>query len=846
MNALPIQALLPALRQALASNHQIILEAPTGAGKSTALPFAMLDWPEISGRILMLEPRRVAARSIAAYLAQCRGEALGQRIGFRVRGETRISSNTRLEIITEGILTRMIQQDPTLDGVSMVIFDEIHERHLTTDVGLALALEVQASFREDLHILAMSATLQGLALSNLMPDAVTLCSEGRSFPVTLGYRAVTNQVQGHGALPTWLSHMGKIIVSMMTGNDDIEGLSAAQQQGALLAFLPGRAEIEKLQAYLATRLPKDVRICPLYGNLPAKQQDAAIAPPQGGERKLVLATNVAESSLTIEGITMVVDSGYRRQASFNARTGVTRLELKRISQASAQQRAGRAGRLCAGFCMRLWSQEEQGRLAAADEPEIQCGDLLPAVLEAANWGVTSLAQLPLLSAPNGANEAAAWALLQSLALVDGQHKLTAHGRAAYPLATSPRLAHMLLKAEALASDRGEPQLLGLACLLVTLLEARGLSGTSCDVQERLPHLLQSADKQQARRWLSHYRLAASPAEYLKGANQHDIAWLLALAFPDRIAKSRGTSGFVLANGTGVTLDSQEALASAQWLVVADFQEMQGRSSGRVYLAARLPAALLEKELACLCHWQNVAGWDDAKARFYAERQWRLGQLILKREPLPTIDNALKSEALLALIRQRGLGVLDMNDGVRQLQFRLQIANAAAPEQFPDSSDNTLLETLEQWLSPYLDGISQLKQLASLDIYPLLLNRLSWEAQQQLAQWLPTRWHMATGTHAPIRYDENGRALLSVRLQEALGMSDSPRLLRGKLIVTMELLSPARRPLALTADLASFWHGPYTEVKKEMRGRYPKHLWPDDPANTLPTKYTKKRAAMKPS
>ncbi|MGE4259590.1 ATP-dependent helicase HrpB [Shewanella sp.] len=844
MNALPITQLLPELRQALTTANQLILQAPTGAGKSTALPLALLDWPEINGRILMLEPRRVAARSIAAYLARCRQQPLGQTIGYRVRGETQVSRNTRLEIITEGILTRMIQQDPTLDGVAMVIFDEIHERHLTTDLGLALALEVQTSVRDDLKILAMSATLQGLPLAQLMPDAITLSSEGRSFPISIAYRAVPANVQARSALPAWLSHMGKSIVAMFAGSDDLPELTTMQRQGAMLAFLPGRAEIIKLQEYLTGRLPDDVQIYLMYGDLPAELQDAAIAPPITGKRKLVLSTNVAESSLTIEGITMVVDCGYRRQANFNPRTGVTRLGLKRISQASAQQRAGRAGRLAAGFCLRLWSQEEQGRLAAADEPEIQCGELLPVVLEAANWGVKSLSHLPLLTPANAANEAVAWELMQTLELVDRQHKLTAHGRAAYQFgAASPRLAHMLVKAQTRVAESSDKQLLGLACLLAALLEARS-RGAGCDVLDKLPQLLRGPEAKQAKLWLRRCQLPEEPARYLHAANNQDVAWLLALAFPDRIARARGAAGFVLANGTGVVLEHDDALASAEWLVIADFQGQEGRSSGRAYLAAMLPAGLLDNELAFLTEWREDAAWDDNKGRFLAERQLCLGKLVLKREPLPQPDNALKRKALLTLIRQRGLSLLNMDDSVRQLQFRLRLAQSVDPIQFPDVSDAALLASLEQWLAPYLDDVSQLKQLATLDIYSLLLNRLPWQARQQLDEWLPTHWPMVTGTRAPIRYDENGRALLSVRLQEALGMSDSPRLLQGKLVITMELLSPAHRPLALTADLGSFWQGPYTDVKKEMRGRYPKHLWPDDPANTLPTKYTKKKTEAK--
>ncbi|OIN16755.1 ATP-dependent helicase HrpB [Shewanella indica] len=845
MNDLPIQSLLPQLRQTLASCRQVILEAPTGAGKSTALPLALLDWPEIDGKILMLEPRRVAARAIAGFLARQRGQALGQEVGFRVRGESQVSGNTRLEIITEGVLTRMIQQDPELKGVAMIIFDEIHERHLSTDLGLALALEVQASLRDDLHLLAMSATLEGLPLHTLMPDAKLLASEGRSYPVTTAYSAALAQRRsgsgsGSGMAP-WLEHMGRQLLALLDPQQaSALGVSEAQQQGSILAFLPGQGEIQRLKHYLQSRVAANVRICPLYGSLSAKEQDAAIAPANAGERKLVLSTNLAESSLTIEGITLVVDSGYKRQASFNPRSGVTRLGLKRISQASATQRAGRAGRTSAGFCLRLWGQEEHGRLPQADEPEILHADLLSMALDAACWGVRSLSDLPLLTPPARANEAVAWQLLQSLQLVDRQRKLSAHGRAAYALGAQPRLAHMLLRAQSLGQGRGEPELAGLACLLAALLEARSLAGNGADIMDKLSQATQGLEARQVGNWLRRLGLNGKAADFLKLANRADCALLLALAFPDRIAKARGVEGYQLANGSGVVLDAGDSLSGCEFLVVADYQETEGRSAGRIYLAAELPAGLLENELAFLCTWQQQAGWDESKGRFFAERQLRLGEIVLKREAEKEVDPKLRAQAIMTLLRSKGLALLNMDEDVRQLQFRLALARSKDPSLFPDSSDPALLDSLEEWLEPFLSDIKQLKGLMALDIKQLLLNRLEWQAQQMLNEWLPSHWKMATGTRAPIRYDAGGRALLSVRLQEALGMAESPRLLQGELTVTMELLSPAQRPLALTADLASFWQGPYVEVKKEMRGRYPKHLWPDDPANTLPTKFTKKK------
>ncbi|MGL6122472.1 MAG: ATP-dependent helicase HrpB, partial [Shewanella sp.] len=485
MNSLPIHALFAPLRAALLSHNQVILEAPTGAGKSTALPLAMLDWPEISGRILMLEPRRVAARSVAHYIARCRQQAVGQEVGYRVRGEAKISAHTRLEIVTEGILTKMIQHDPELAGIGMIIFDEIHERHLTTDLGLALALEVQASLRNDLKILAMSATLSGLTLDQLMPEAVTLHSEGRSFPVDIEYRPVPTQQH-------WLDHLGRCVIDLISASKRIVDNPSANN--AVLVFLPGKGEILRLQQFLRERLAADaVWIYPLYGELSGAEQDSAIAATIDGRRKIVLATNVAESSLTIEGIGFVIDSGYKRQASFNPKTGVTRLGLKRISQASATQRSGRAGRLSAGVCVRLWSQEEHGRMLKADEPEISQADLVAMAHDCAYWGAKSFSELMLLTPPPSVHEALAWKLLQDLGMVDTQHKLTSHGKAAYELGCHPRLAHMLLGAKGLGANNGgvnnvneqAMQLGSLACLLSGILEARGLPKKGADIMNYL-------------------------------------------------------------------------------------------------------------------------------------------------------------------------------------------------------------------------------------------------------------------------------------------------------------------------------------------------------------------------
>jgi len=838
---LPIQAVLEPLRAQFASHSQIILEAPTGAGKSTALPLAMLAWPEIRGKILMLEPRRVAARNVAQFIAQQLGQAVGQEVGYRVRGESKVSAHTRLEIVTEGILTRMIQQDPELSGIDVIIFDEIHERHLPTDLGLALALEVQQSLRDDLHIIAMSATLSGLPLDRLMPDAAQIHSDGRSFAVEIAYQPCPSQ-------QLWLTHMSRVIIETVESTQ-----LAAYQHGSVLAFLPGKGEIRKLAALLRQRLNASWLICPMYGDLSSAEQDQAIRAAAAGKRKIVLATNVAESSLTIEGITLVIDSGYRREASFNPKTGVTRLGLKRISQASAIQRSGRAGRLAAGYCVRLWSQEEQGRMRKVDAPEITQAELTSMALDCASWGAKSFAELLLLTPPPPIHEQVAWRLLQQLELIDSQRKITPLGHDAYALGCHPRLAHMLLKAKQGAVDKDQSQLCLLACALAGIIEARGLPKKGADIYHYLAETQYGQIKQQVRQWQQSLGISGQISAAIRDASTRDISYLLALAYPDRIAKARGHEGFLLSNGTGVVVAADDSLAHEAWLVVADFQENQGRNAGQVYLAARLDERLLSDELAALVTTHIQGGWDEAKGRFFAEKHTKIGEIIIKTDTGIRPEKAQIIAALLEQVRIKGLTILNRDDALIQLQCRVELARYYAPEHdWPCLTDEHLLATLEDWLGPYVDNLRSLAALAKVDAYGLVNNRLNWQQRKILDQLVPTHWPMATGTRAPIRYqmpldaeghfnhDQQGRALLSVRLQEALGLAQSPTILQGKMTVTMELLSPAQRPLAATADLASFWQGPYIDVKKEMRGRYPRHLWPDDPVNTVATKFTKKK------
>ncbi|WP_119967956.1 ATP-dependent helicase HrpB [Shewanella japonica] len=857
MSQLPIQALFEPLQQALSTHRQIILEAPTGAGKSTALPLAMLSWPSINGKILMLEPRRVAARSVAHFIAQSLGEKVGDSVGYRVRGDTKVSRHTRLEIVTEGILTRMIQQDPELNGIAVIIFDEIHERHLPTDLGLALTLEVQDSLRDDLTLIAMSATLAGLPLQQLMPKATLLVSEGRSFDVEQVYRPVTRQ-------QPWLEHMANVIAESV--KTDSPHVPQQYQMGSILAFLPGKGEINKLQRLLSQKVDTQVfLLCPLYGDLTPAEQDNAIAGAPKGKRKIVLATNVAESSLTIDGITIVVDSGYKREASFNPRTGVSRLSLKRISQASAIQRAGRAGRLAPGCCVRLWAQEEQSRLSKAEAPEISVSELTTMALECAYWGESNIENLPLLTAPPAIHQQKAWQLLTQLELVDANHKILPHGKAAYELGCHPRLAHMLLQSTVLAKTQKQPELVSLACLLAAVLEARGLPKKGVDISQYLPLATQGLMAAQVNKWQTSLSVSSDIKQLARDAASRDISTLLALAYPDRIAQARGKQGFRLSNGTGVTIDIEDNMSTHEWLVVADFQESQGRNAGRVYLAAAINPEHLKHDLGLLISEHKVCEWDEAKGRFFAEKQQKIGELIVSRSLESNVDSDLIVQALINHIQSKGLSILNLDERFYQLQCRVKLAQLYAPEyDWPSLESADLLATLSEWLAPYLVDVNSIAKLQKLDILSQVKNLLTWSQQQTLNELLPTHWKMATGTSAPIHYqiDEASdkgcedidqasdevlashsvrcRALLRVRLQEALGLSQSPLLLHGKLVVTMELLSPAQRPIALTADLASFWQGPYVEVKKEMRGRYPRHLWPDDPANTTATKFTKKK------
>ena len=686
MQNLPINELFSDLRHQMQTHSQILIQAPTGSGKSTALPAEILNWSEISGKVLMLEPRRVATRSIAQFVANNRGQKIGEEVGYRVRGESKVSRKTRLEIVTEGVLTRMIQADPELTGIDVIIFDEVHERHLTTDLGLALALETQMGFREDLKIILMSATLDKASVDHIMPDAISLQSEGRIFPVSVEYCAPTDSKQ-------YLSTIRASVLKLI--NDQ-------QKIGDLLVFLPGKAEILRLQQDLEDYLPTDCICTPLYGELKSSEQDQALKPITD-KRKIILATNIAESSLTIDGVRFVIDSGLKRQASYNPKTGITRLSTKSISQASATQRSGRAGRQAEGHCIRIWRQEDHQRREKFDAPEITQAELVDFALNSAVWGAQSINELPLLTPAPKPNEQTAWQLLKNLEYVDSNHKLTQFGRQAYQLSASPRMAHMLLKVQL----QNSAELTALACMLAAIVEAHNLPRKGCDIQNYLNMSLSGLCKQQTQRYLKLCLCSFNLEVAIKNAHWKDIGYLLALAFPDRIAKKRSNGHYLLANGSGVELPIEDALNRADFLVVADLQEVPSKQNARVFLASQLDPTLFDDSLNYLLTEDEVAEWDSKTEKFNAEQQTRLGAIVLSKQKIIQIDNTLVIKALLNQITKQGLQILNWSDAVKQLQLKVALATKYDTQlSWPDLSDSTLLADIAAWLSPYLDGINR--------------------------------------------------------------------------------------------------------------------------------------------
>jgi len=807
---LPIEAVLPELSAALARANAVVLAAPPGAGKTTRVPLALLDAPwRGDGRIIVLSPRRIAARAAAARMAATLGERVGERVGFRVRLESRVSAKTRIEIVTEGVFTRMILTDPTLEGVAAVLFDEFHERSLEGDLGLALARDAQSGLRDDLRILVMSATLDTARIAALLGDAPVVASQGRLFPVDVRYRPRDPR--------------GRI-------EDDAAAAARAalrEESGSVLVFLPGVREIERTAEKLreSVRDP-NVDIRPLYGALEPRVQDEAIAPSPAGRRKVVLATSIAETSLTIEGVRVVIDAGLSRRARYEPGLGLTHLETVRASLASVTQRAGRAGRLEPGVCIRLWDEGETRALPAFDRPDILDADLTSLALDLSAWGVADPTALMWLDAPPAAAWAEACATLAALGARDEDGRLTAHGATLAQTPLPPRLAHMLITARA----RGEG---ALAARLAVLLTEQGLGGRDADVRARL-RAFAGARGQRA-------EAARRLAERLAGGAREPVVperagAVLALAFPDRVAKARGggRADFLMANGRAASCDEADPLAREPYLVIAD---ATGRAD-RTQILAAAPIALAEIEAMFADRIETRAdvAFDAVTGAVRGRRARRLGRLVLGEGPLENIAAADIEAALIEAVARGGIGALPWDD--HALNFRARVALLRSVEgvaAWPDWSDAALTETLADWLPA--TGVRRLSDFSG-KLAPALEAQLDYAQRRRLESAAPARFETPAGGSHGIDYAHEGGPAVEVRLQELFGVATHPTLADGRVPLTLKLTSPAGRPVQTTRDLPGFWRGSYADVRSDMRGRYPKHPWPEDPMGAPPTRRAK--------
>ena len=842
---LPIEAIKTNFCNTLSEHHTVVLSAPPGAGKSTCLPLWLLELKALSGKkIYLLQPRRLAVKNIATYLASQLNEIVGETVGYRLRNETKVSKNTRLEVITEGILTQIIQHDAELSACALVVFDEFHERSLQGDLAFALARDVQQGLRDDLKILLMSATLDIENITNALPDAKSLISEGRCFSVDITYNAPANSQR-------WRDHACNVIKHQ-----------AQFHQGSILVFLPGVADIRYIAQALADVMIEDLLLCPLHGDLTLKQQQQAIEPCQDGLRKLVLATNIAETSLTIEGVNLVIDCGLEKIAIYDSASLMNKLVQKQIAKASAVQRAGRAGRLMAGKCIRLYAKDEFERRPEQSENEISQADLLPTLIEAARWGVNTLADLPMLELPSTIKEQKSWQELQSLTIVDKQNKLTQHGQEVALFSCHPRFAHMILSARNLSKKTDNNTLTFLACILAALLEERDILSAeqakfNCDIAHRVDKLISQWHKpygvlanivKQIKNLVKRTQLKNIDSLVASALPMEYIGLLLAYAYPERVAKGRGSSGdFICANGKGVVLNEKDALADESFLVIADL--MQFRGVLQVSLAASIDLLQIKQvftgQNAEQIIEQDVAVFDDVTGKIIARTQTKLSALVIQE----TVNKSTLTTENIAqmwcdLITQRGLGFLNWQNKDLALRNRWQWLTTFFPQyQLPEINDKALLANLGRWFSPFVGEIKSITKLAKLDLSTMLLSQLEYQQQQLLKQAAPTVYIGPTGRHCPITYSEEKSPKVSMPMQELYGSMKTPCVggINGEqsIPLLLELLSPAKRPIQVTQDLVVFWQGSYKAVQKEMKAQYPKHFWPNDPVNAQPTNKTKR-------
>lgn len=824
---LPVKETFTALKKALSSTKTAILEAPPGAGKTTLVPLALLqeDWLK-DQKIIMLEPRRLAARTAAKRMASLLSEKVGETVGYRIRQDKKVSAKTRIEVVTEGILTRQLQSDPELSGVGLVIFDEFHERNLQGDISLAFCLEAQEALREDLRLLVMSATLDGENLSTFLNNAPRITSQGRAFAVETRN----------------LARPDKFTLSQ----DVARAVQTALQEesGNILVFLPGEGEIRKTQSILQDHFGKDsnLLIAPLYGSLPQQAQDQAILPTPKGQRKVVLATTIAETSLTIEGIRVVIDCGLKRVSRFDPANAMSKLETVRVSKASAEQRKGRAGRMEPGVCYQLWPKAETQSLAERDSPEILDCDLTPFAIEIATWGAKHPSDIRLLDLPPAATFEAAQHLLQQLGALDDSLSLTPHGRKISALSLHPRIAHMVLQAHNLGTAEA-----ALACDIAAVLHDGPLfrGKKDSDLRHAVSCLQnQTKDPNLSKGALMRARETAKNLKYKlkipldKSANSMETGPILALAYPDRIAQQRQNGGtdYKLSSGMGAKLNEDDPLITQPYLVVAQLDG--SRTNGRIFSAAPLTQKDIEDTFADQIIEMDDIGWDKRTQSAQANRLTKFGALTLKKKPIKITDPEQIKRALCQGITDIGLHVLPWTRESEQFCQRVEFLRQS-DETWPDMSETALRESLETWLAPFLNGCSRIEQLKKIDLSAALLSRLDWAKQQDLNQRAPTHYKVPSGSNIRLDYSNIKKPILSVKLQEMFGQPQSPSINNGACPLQIHLLSPAGRPLQITEDLAGFWLTSYDSVKKEMKGRYPKHPWPDNPQEAMPTHKTKR-------